>query len=302
MLINKLNKVELSYKLSIHNPILIAGKTGTGKTKSIQNMPNEAKQRTVIINADGKGYAPKHNFGGIISMNKTIKTLDKEQIIPATEKGWETFKKLILQIYQSDKFDRIIFDTLTSMDNFLQLVAQDMLDNPYDTLRVWKFIQILQIELFNLIKKSTEHNKLCYALAHILKIKEENNGKAYVALSGNQFKYRVEGQFQTAVYTLKNTDLNLYTFYANSHNQKDSTRVNIQGGIINFPRYSLIDLEDVLLYKDLESLKQSLEQSKKLADEDMNGTKNKDITSLFLPLDNNNDMLEFDNVKKVKLK
>jgi hypothetical protein len=102
------------------------------------------------------------------------------------------------------------------------------------------------------------------------------------------------------VYSLKNDDLNLFTFYANSLNQQDKTRVNTENNRVNFARYSLIDLEDVLLSKDSKQMKSIVENAKEKAEKDLH-REYPDYDDIFLDSSHDEDTLDFDNIKKVKI-
>ena len=51
-------------------------------------------------------------------------------------------------------------------------------------------------------------------------------------------------------------------------NQQDKTRVNTEDNRVNFVRYSLIDLEDILLSKDSTQMKSIVVNARKKAEED----------------------------------
>ena len=300
MLINQLKPEELSMKLSIHCPIAIAGKSGMGKTKSIQNMSDEDKAETLIINADNKGYSNNHKFAGIFSLNKEEPSMEREYVFPSDIDSWYAFKDYFYKALKNTKIKRIIIDTLTNADHYIQAVAQSMLISTKDKMSVWRNVAVLQADLFHLITSASQYNTICYAIAHINRIKDENNGQAYIPITGNTYKYRVETNFQTVVYSLKNDDLNLFTFYANSLNQQDKTRVNTENNRVNFARYSLIDLEDVLLSKDSKQMKSIVENAREKAEKDLH-KEYPDYDDIFLDSSHDEDTLDFDNIKKVKI-
>ena len=98
----------------INIPILMVGDTGTGKSSSFRNLPPE---RTVVINIERK-ILPFKSFRKFKNINIS---------------KYKDFEKVMRQLKESDKYDYVVIDSLTSLIEIINKYCESV----YSGYSVW---------------------------------------------------------------------------------------------------------------------------------------------------------------------
>ena len=226
-----LEGVELSErkKLTSHFVILITGDTGSGKSYAISNMSKEDKARTVVFNFDEKSIS--EDDSEFLKIYSGFKVQDFELV--------STIEAEILKAVSSDKVDRIIIDTFTSMTKLINRWASFNFRG-YD---VWGNYNNSITQIIHTLKSGTlTYGKFGYVMGHYPP-KEGNDIKRYLTTKGREHTNIIEEQFNTVVESFIADGAVFYR--ADVWDTSDTTKTKLKEGNFKFKRESLTDLEDL---------------------------------------------------------
>lgn len=221
-------------KLTSGYPVLIASTSGSGKTTAVANLSDEEKSRTSIKNFDNKPISDDDTmFAKVFTPNKSY--LEDDEIVEKIIKGIEADAR-------NENIDRIIVDTSTELLKFLELWGNTNFSG-FDS---WKAYNDAITSIFAALKSaSMDYGKFVYVFGHYPPaVKGQNSLKRFLTTKGNEHKNVLEEKFTTVVEAI--LENRQFKFYADSFEEKDTTKTKLTEGGFKFVRTSLDDLEQVL--------------------------------------------------------
>jgi hypothetical protein len=217
-------------KLTRMSPTLISSFPGTGKSYAVEMLTEEEKQRTVVVDVEGKGLPNDFDdqYRTVVRM-KPLGDIPKERAHLYNDYDnvkYKTLSELALYLRKAlahKDVDRIV------MDSFTALV--DQLELHYVTtskgFTIWNSYNHEITEWFALLKEEVRFNgKYLYVLGHYRPAKADKTGKVdeaaerHTLVKGTMHYRMVESHFNCVL------SVEDHKLVADNDNAWDSTRIH----------------------------------------------------------------------------
>ena len=270
-------------KLTSHFPTLLVGANSAGKTFAVENLPDNEKARTAILNFDIKAigtgvpsefYKVYNTFADSESIDKQLSYVTEIGIKFAAEnkehpalpglreqmnhlnllkstsffiddiEAPDKIVQTILTLGFDSNVDRIVTDTLTALTDFCEAWA----NQNFSGREIWAQYGKAHQRILQALKEATIFcYKYVYIMAHhdyIPPAQYAMTPKQAVKVKGGIMSGNVEAHFNTVVFAYMTADGDR-VFEANSANPLDTSRTKAISGKFSFVRNSLDDLEQI---------------------------------------------------------
>ena len=228
-------------------PMLISSRPGAGKSRSIEQLPEEELKRTIFIDIENKG-APNlvdEDFYRVIRI-KPAGMVPPEEAHLYVDNDAVKFKTLLeLQTYirkalTLDRIDRIVIDSFSAL--------VDQLEAHYVTVSngfvTWTNYSKELTAWFSLLKSETRFNKkFVYVLGHYTPSKNNKDVDAekFTKVKGTMHYRMVESNFNSVL------TIDDHKFLADNDNEYDSTRINEKLNPLEIDDNSISKLEALIV-------------------------------------------------------
>jgi hypothetical protein len=216
---------------------LLVGKSGTGKTTSLRNLPLD---KTIILNSENKSLLP---FKG------ASKVYRHHQVTEISK-----FLRGLASIIKDDKAEYIVLDSLTFL---MSMYETQVICKAANTMKAWGDYQQFYKEFIHLLKTS---DKKVIITAHPSEVLDEGTGliNQNVSVKG-ALKGFIEADFNVVIYTRvvadEETGTIKYGFYTNK--TKESLSTSVKSPIGMFESAVLDDNDAMVIFKAIEDYKNS---------------------------------------------
>jgi len=280
--------IEEQSKYTSHYPLLITGSNNAGKSYALEQMNDEDKKRTLVLNFDTKslGTGSSSEFYAVYAVSSTNTQL-KTHLAKLVERGKELATKVdkkdpalvnlraqvahIKSVLNSSYFiddieaidkvvnhildatfnpdiDRIVVDTFSALVDFCDAWAAKNFAGREIWAEYGKALQRVQ----QAMREATLFGyKYTYTYAHhefIPALQYDVTPKKVVAVKGGIMKGNVETSYNTIVYAHVTED-GKRMFSCDVDNSLDTSRTKLLAGKFHFERKSLDDLEQIFAGK-----------------------------------------------------
>ena len=231
-------------RLTRDYPLLISSRPGAGKSRSVETLTPEEKQRTIIIDLEAKGLP--NDFD---DEYKTVVRIKPEGLIPPEKQHlykdyenvkYKTLSELQLYIRKAlahKDVDRLIIDSFTAL--------VDQLESHYVTVNngftTWVNYSKALTEWFSLLKEETRFNaKYVYVLGHYTPSKDpkDTDAEKFTKVKGTMHYRMVEANFNSVISIDDD-----HKFFADNDNAYDSTRITAKLNPYTSEDNSIAELE-----------------------------------------------------------
>jgi len=231
-------------KLTRSYPVLISAFPNSGKSASVEFLPEEEKKRTIVFDVENKNF-PEDDPSQYRSVyrlkpkdidpkSKSYKNEGNIKYLPITD----FISRITMAIAHKD-VDRVILDSFTAfvaeLENHLVTV--------HNGFTVWTKYSVALNEFFAMIKEETNtHGKFVYILGHYrpAKDKKDTESEQFTQVKGTAHYRMVESNFNTVV------SLEDFAFTADNSDPFSSTRIKRSLNPLHTENNDMGKLEEIL--------------------------------------------------------
>jgi len=159
----------------INVPVLIIGDSGSGKSSTFRNLD---PAKTVIINTERKPM-PFKGFGKFKNINIG---------------RYKDFQKLLKELKDSDKYDYVVIDSLTS----LLEITNKYCETVFSGYTIWSEYNGM---VYNILQDLKELPQQVFIVGIPEYDKDPDMPKKYVKTKGSEWKYSIEKEFAIVLHT-----------------------------------------------------------------------------------------------------